>query len=362
MPLTLLRIASLALGALIAALYWFTPRLTRPDLYFAVTVPAEFRDSAAGTAILRRYRGGLVAVSALALAAIAVCSEAGLRFVPLVILAQTAASFLVFYRGRARVLPHAVAPTSIREADAFQRRRSIPGGWLAAGGPFVLLAAATAYLWLHWQQIPLHFPVHWGLDGTADRWATRSWRSVYLAPLIVAGVLVPLTLLLYGMSHWARLIQPRGAAGAHESRFRRTASVALLAIEYAIALQASWIALHPLVQGARPFGVAGTLLLLLPLPVAIILVIVLAHLGQGGSRLAPATETERSSGQPIGDRTADRYWLLGIFYVNRDDSAVLVEKRFGVGYTLNFARPTSWMILLLVLLLPLTLALVKHLR
>ena len=37
----------------------------------------------------------------------------------------------------------------------------------------------------------------------------------------------------------------------------------------------------------------------------------------------------------------------------RDDSAVVVEKRFGLGYTLNFARPATWVILLLLLMGPL---------
>lgn len=362
MPLTLLRITSLSLGVLIASLYWLTPNLTRPDLYFAVTVPAEFRGRPAGIAILRRYRAELVAVSALALAAMAVCSQMAPPFMPLVLLAQVPGSLLVFYRARARVLPHAVAPTSIREAAALQRPRRIPGGWLAACGPFVLLAASAGYLWTHWQQIPLRFAVHWGLGGTPDRWADRNWTSVYLPLLITAVALVVLTLLLYGITHWLRPIQPGGLSGGREAKFRRTASIALLAIGYALALQAGWIALHPLIQAFNPASVAGTLTFLLPLPVAITLVILLARLGQGGSRLAPMTESQQTSSQPIGDRTADRYWRLGIFYVNRDDPAVLVEKRFGIGYTFNFARPTSWTILLIVLLLPLTLALVRHLR
>jgi uncharacterized membrane protein len=65
-----------------------------------------------------------------------------------------------------------------------------------------------------------------------------------------------------------------------------------------------------------------------------------------GSRLTSSTV-------PIGDRTPDRYWKLGILYFNRDDPAVLVEKRFGLGYSLNFARPIAWMIVLLALIGPL---------
>jgi uncharacterized membrane protein len=362
MPLTLLRITGLLLGGLIALLYGFMPNLTRRDLYFAVTVAAQLRSQPEGIAILRRYQSELAAVSVLGLAAIALCSQTALQFMPIAILAQLAGSFLVFYRARARVLPHAMAPTSIREAEALQRPRRIPGGWATACGPFVLLAAAGGYLRAHWQQIPARFPIHWGLGGAPDRWADRNWTSVYLPLLLTAAVLVALTLFLYGMAHWLRPIQPGGLAGARERRFRRTASSALLALEYAIALQASWIALHPLIPRFGPGATAGSLLLLLPLPVAIILVVVLARLGQGGSKLAPASEAQQSSSQPVGDRTADRYWRLGVFYVNRDDPAVLVEKRFGIGYTLNFARPTSWTILLIVLLLPLTLALLRLLR
>jgi uncharacterized membrane protein len=52
---------------------------------------------------------------------------------------------------------------------------------------------------------------------------------------------------------------------------------------------------------------------------------------------------------PVGDRTQDKYWKLGVFYFNRDDPAVVIEKRFGLGYTLNFARPITWIIILLAL-------------
>ena len=68
----------------------------------------------------------------------------------------------------------------------------------------------------------------------------------------------------------------------------------------------------------------------------------------------------QTSSEAVGDRTDDRYWLLGVIYFNRDDPAILIEKRFGIGYTLNFARPMSWSILLLVLLLPAVLALLRR--
>ncbi len=41
-----------------------------------------------------------------------------------------------------------------------------------------------------------------------------------------------------------------------------------------------------------------------------------------------------------------RYWKAGIFYYNREDPAILVPKRNGLGFgrTLNFGRPISWVL------------------
>ena len=57
----------------------------------------------------------------------------------------------------------------------------------------------------------------------------------------------------------------------------------------------------------------------------------------------------------------------GIFYSNPSDSALFVPKRFGVGYTLNFGNPWSWVVLALILVmvaLPMVLAFeaVHHVR
>jgi uncharacterized membrane protein len=41
----------------------------------------------------------------------------------------------------------------------------------------------------------------------------------------------------------------------------------------------------------------------------------------------------------------DEHAWRGIFYWNPADRALIVPKRFGIGYTLNFANPWSWVVL-----------------
>jgi len=63
--------------------------------------------------------------------------------------------------------------------------------------------------------------------------------------------------------------------------------------------------------------------------------------GQGGARLEKARIDT-----PLTNGLADnRQWVLGVFYVNRDDPSILVERRFGFGYTINFG---NWKALLLM--------------
>jgi hypothetical protein len=50
-----------------------------------------------------------------------------------------------------------------------------------------------------------------------------------------------------------------------------------------------------------------------------------------------------------GRRPPDQAYR-GIFYFNPDDPALLVPKRFGIGYTLNFGNPWSWAVLALIIL------------
>lgn len=50
------------------------------------------------------------------------------------------------------------------------------------------------------------------------------------------------------------------------------------------------------------------------------------------------------------DPTPDECWKLGQFYFNPRDPAYMVERRFGLGYSPNFARPSAWIAAALPLL------------
>lgn len=55
------------------------------------------------------------------------------------------------------------------------------------------------------------------------------------------------------------------------------------------------------------------------------------------------------------DRHNHDLWKWGIIYVNPNDPSIWVEKRSGLGWTLNFAHPVSYFYIFLMLALPLAL-------
>jgi uncharacterized membrane protein len=365
MMTSLMTATAIGLIAFTAAMACLAPRLTRRDLYFAVTVPPGFRDSEQGREILRHYRARVLAQSLIASALILV----GAMFHWLAALGagiawQYAGCFLAYLRARRQVMPGAVRPTTVREASLEPRSVRLPGGWVLQAGPYAVLAAAGFYLWSRWTDIPERFPNHWGLDGLPNGWGTRTLRDIFGFLLVAAVNCLLLTVLSYGLRHWSRPVQLTGTAGRNEARFKNAGLSVMLGIEYLLALSFSWASLAQVrsnVVGPLEVSLMGALSLVF----AVAAVAILVRMGQGGARLAERSGEavggwpvgSAASAAPVGDGTLDRYWKAGIFYVNPDDPAIFVEKRLGIGYTLNFARVGAWILLLLTLLVPIALTL-----
>lgn len=358
---TFFPVMTLFLLALVGGLIWIIPALTNRSIFFAVTVAPEFRDSAEGRAITARFRLQVVALTVilgllviLASLAATVLSPQGNAIAGVVIqngamLAQLGIVVIFYQQARHLVLPHAAAPVTVREA-ALRAPRS-PGRTLInilSAGPFLMLAGYAWYLRLHWNEIPARFPSHWGAGGQADDWTDKTPAGVGL-PLVIAALLALFFIGLNVVIRHARRTYVSGGPAEREERIRLTVEFMLLGLAYVITflmgLGSAWVPLH----GTATLP-AGFLYLPLGLLLGYIVLFVII--------LAWAAFTREGESAPTGDRTPDACWKWGMFYFNPDDPAILVEKRFGIGWTFNFGRPGAWLALAALLAIPVLIAVV----
>jgi uncharacterized membrane protein len=65
---------------------------------------------------------------------------------------------------------------------------------------------------------------------------------------------------------------------------------------------------------------------------------------------AALVAAERAAHATVDAPDDDRFWKAGILYLNRDDPALFVQRRFGVGWTVNIGRPAGVVIMIVVAL------------
>ena len=320
----------------IGALQYLMPDLTRRDIVFSVTVAPEIRATPAAHAILASYRRGIVIVTALALMLVIYATNRAMDLdVAGILMLQLLASSGFFVYAHHQMMAHASAPSSTREASlAPQPRIGAIGALLA--GPYIMIACAALMTYAHWSEVPDPMPVHWDLYGNPNGWMLKTWHIFGMLIGAEALLCAILTFSVVAMLYSSRQIAASGARAGEERRFRWIGIAALVAGSYLSAALA-FLPLNP----HATLALGG---ITLPAAIMIVLSLELIRRGQGGVRLAPASDAE-----VISDRTPDQNWIWGLFYYNPDDPALMVEKRFGIGWTLNFAHRGAWVFIGLML-------------
>ncbi len=315
---------------LTAILFCALPYWRHDRMYFGVTVAPEFGSTAVGKRIARGYRWGVAALSMLAIASSVIGIATGNTWLFVAAaLFQSFGTMAVFASAHGRVQPHAAPGSMVRSASLAVGAERLPGGWPAMLLPLLLLAGAGIYAQLHWSQIPERFPVHWDVAGRPNGWSGRNWWGVYGLLSIGAMISVAAVAGALGLFFGTR----RGGddeSRAWHARFRRATVRLLIAVEWIVCGTFSMLVVAPIVTTETGVSIPSW-----PIPVLVLLI--------AGLFTWPLIRlnSEPGSGQ---DQTPDDCWKWGLIYYNPSDPALMVERRFGIGYTLNLANRMSWVL------------------
>jgi hypothetical protein len=320
------------------------PRIGRKGLLFGVYVGEDRSETAEALRIRQAYERQLLFVSLGSLLLLAAGAGWG-RPLELfgaalgLLVAGFFGSYLVaHFRARA-LAPAGIPPPAVAWIGPERGRPpALPLLSLAFGAAAGVVA--IGYGVFSYGSLPARIPVHFGWDGTPDRWVPRSVAAVMLLPVssfVVGTGLGALALLVSRAKRSVRHPDGEPSLLAQE-RFRRAVSsfvavVGILASALLASLSISSIRVAAGAERAIPSGVnvLGIALFVVALGGASYLAL---RYGQGGAKLERA-----AAGAALTDGLADnRHWVLGWFYVNRNDPSLFIEHRFGVGYTINFGN------------------------
>jgi uncharacterized membrane protein len=321
---------------------------TRRGILFGVTLPLNIADSPQAQAALTRYRRSILATALVLLVITAALATHGnmktaSTFHIVAVFALLALALALRAKEAHNFRSLAIAAPSVRVADLAVPSTANVLALTAA--PLLLLAATALWLKTHWQQIPARWPQHWNASGQVNGWGTRTVISVFFPLFMGAGI--ALTLLLINAFN----TKAPGPQAVQRAYF--AAPVAIMS--WILTLIFCTLSLMPLYY----FGLAAVLSMAILSMVGLLGSLCWSFARSGFFNTNSTAWTE----QPY-DNTPDHNWKAGIFYINRADSAIIVPKRFGFGWTLNFGHPAAWIfmgsIFLLALGLTLTPLLLHH--
>lgn len=336
----------------ITVILLLVPSMARRDLLFGVTVAHNARDTAEAKAIIRRYRIGVLLIAiaqAIGLALLWMLasphfwSSLWIVVIPLALALIPNIPYLLAWRS-SRALAVALPPTSAPSPSAGLRPRRyadyVPLVWEAL--PLALIALTASYLAITYAAAPAIIPTHFDAAGNPNAFSAKSIGSYFMlvwTQLFLYTLITFLSVLTVGAK-----AQPTTADETFRRRMLRylfgikTLMIAMMAVlAYAIAQSA-----------LNGYANTGWILWVVIGVVVVVLggaIWLAITTGQGGSRLG-------GNSANATDRMDDRYWKLGGIYVNSNDPAIFVERRVGLGWTINFGNPRGLLVMFFILALP----------
>lgn len=231
----------------------------------------------------------------------------------------------------------------VSELNLRTRDEMLP--WIVYVVPMVITVGLMVFTLVNYNNLPDQIPTHWGPDGKPDSFTTKTYLSALILPL----VLLVMNAMFLGINELTRNSGIKLSAGnikasrVRQLRLRKYTSWLLFFISILISMLFTFLQFNTLYENS----VSDLLIITMPLAFSALVligtVLMAIKVGKKDSDL-DVEVIDEGTGDVI-NADDDQYWKGGLFYFNPEDPSIFVEKRFGVGWTLNFARPLGYLIL-----------------
>ncbi len=214
-------------------------------------------------------------------------------------------------------------------------KRAVSPAWFTL---YILIIAATVLIGvLLYDTIPAKVVMQADMSGNITRMAEKGPGLILFAPAMQAVMSLVFALVYWAMLKTPPVIDPDNpeVSSRQNAVFKHRWSAWTVAFGAVMLLTFLSVQLT-IVQLIDTFAAGWVSVAAAGAAAVSVLAISLAT-GQSGSRVRFGKKADGT----VIRRDDDRYWKWGSLYVNREDPALFVEKRFGIGFTVNFGRPLA---------------------
>ncbi len=259
-------------------------------------------------------------------------------------------SFYLYYHGKTKMLKQQnqwvenLKPMKVTDLSVRRQDEMLP--WYVFLLPILSTIGLLIYTMLNYDLLPDQIPTHWGPSGEADAFTDKSPISAMQLSLL----LLTMQLMFLGIHVATKKSGIKLSATALESsrnrqlNLRKYSSWLMFIVLLGVTMLLSYFQLMTI----HPEIGAGAVKLVIPfgflLLVLIGTLIFAVKVGRSDKDMKTNVQAQ------IMDLDEDRYWKGGMFYFNKNDPSIFVEKRFGVGWTINFANPFGYVIVFIPLI------------
>ncbi|AKN32135.1 hypothetical protein Ccar_15195 [Clostridium carboxidivorans P7] len=351
-----------------------TPRLTRKEIYFGIRIPKNQLESEKLKNIYKKYVTNNIIVSIpYIIIVFLLCYYLNAYFEILnvvLILAYLIISFFVYFIANKEVkkvkneLNWGKTKKSVVVIDTnFTKEKNksmlVSPSWFLIPLFMIVINLYIGYRVYH--NLPDIVPTHFDFAGEANGWTPKSYKLIIQMPAVQLFMTI-IMFFSYKIIGWSKqqisASDPKASKERNKIfRYRWSAYMILMAIAINILFTVGNLSILQVIK----MSAKTSMIVIFTITMLIIVssIVMSVKTGQGGSKIKVGSMDEEN--EKVQDRDDDKYWkLANSIYVNKDDPAIFVEKRFGIGWTMNFGNTKSIIIAVVFIILMIALPILIH--